>query len=671
LQGSDLTGADLTRSWIRQVGFSNARMEDVQFGELPYLEEDTRVYACAYSPNGKMFAVALEDESIKLYDTGTWKMIHQLRGHEHRIPSIAFSPCSKRLVSGSFDCTVRLWDCETGLSSFVLEDHTDYVIVAYSPTGRQVASAGDDTEVRLWDPDRGDLIFVLTGHTDRIYGLVFSPDGRWLASGSVDKTIRLYDTQTATPGTVLSTTLGIIFSIALSPDGQRIAAGQSNQVQLFNTVTGEPCLVLPGHTGTVAGLSFSPSGQWIVTACDDNMARLWDAQTGTLVSVFAGHSLSITGMTFAPDGTHLATSGSDGTIRHWELNLTGLIPDSQDHSDPVTSVACSHDARWIISSRNDGTIQQYDADTGEPGFIYPGKLHGAQHVACSPTGPLFASVGYNDTNEVKVWNAETGALHFKLLGHTDTVYNVAFSPCGHWIASCSRDKTIRLWDVRTGTHDRIFEGHTDAIYHLAFSPDGCWLVSCSWDKPVRVWELASGESRILYVGLSNIFRVTYSPRDQQIATLDTGKEACILDDQTGEVLHTLQHMDDVYCLQYSSCGEWLATGGHENMSIWKLVSVGDSEKWEEVVKVGGLSGFIIGVAWKPHNLELVTGCNDGSVRVWRISETPDGFSARLVWSAGYAVLVASNANLIDAIGLSATNRRLLEQRGAIVESTAE
>ncbi|KAF9115810.1 hypothetical protein BGW39_002947, partial [Mortierella sp. 14UC] len=57
LQGADLTGVSLARSWLRHADFSDAQMDGVQFGELPYVEEDNNVWSCRYSPDGKMLAV--------------------------------------------------------------------------------------------------------------------------------------------------------------------------------------------------------------------------------------------------------------------------------------------------------------------------------------------------------------------------------------------------------------------------------------------------------------------------------------------------------------------------------------------------------------------------------------------------------------------------------------
>ena len=76
-----------------------------------------------------------------------------IRGHTDSVSSIAFSPDGKRIVSGSFDCTVRVWDVETGmLVAGPFKGHTDWVSsVAFSPDGSRVISGSDDRTVRIWE----------------------------------------------------------------------------------------------------------------------------------------------------------------------------------------------------------------------------------------------------------------------------------------------------------------------------------------------------------------------------------------------------------------------------------------------------------------------------------------------------------------------------------------
>lgn len=147
------------------------------------------------SPDGSLLAVG-SGRRIHLLSAESWDEVGLLSGHSNNVYALAFTPDGRRLVSGSRDRTLRIWDLASRTSIATLAGHSDEIFaVAVSPDGRRIVSGGRDAMIRVWDARDHFEITQLPGHASYIYCLAFSRDGRLLVSGGGDETVRLWHTR--------------------------------------------------------------------------------------------------------------------------------------------------------------------------------------------------------------------------------------------------------------------------------------------------------------------------------------------------------------------------------------------------------------------------------------------------------------------------------------------
>ena len=100
-------------------------------------------------------------------------------GHSSQVLAAGFSPDGKRIVTGSWDNTARIWDADTGKEIRQLIGHTNLLLAAvFSPDGKRIVTGSQDRTARIWDADTGKELRQLTGHAGRVKAVGFSPDGK-------------------------------------------------------------------------------------------------------------------------------------------------------------------------------------------------------------------------------------------------------------------------------------------------------------------------------------------------------------------------------------------------------------------------------------------------------------------------------------------------------------
>ncbi len=544
---------------------------------------------------------------------------YQLTGNTAPVSSVAFSSDAKRIVSGSADNTLRLWDVTTGQPiGPPLQGHTDGVrSVAFSPDGKSIVSGSADKTLRLWDAQSGKPIGPpLQGHQDSVWSVAFSPYGQRIVSGSADKTLRLWDAQSGKPiGPPLQGHQDSVWSVAFSPDGQRIVSGSADKtLRLWNANTGQPIgKPFTGHTSDVGSVAFSPDGRRIVSGSSDYTLRLWDATTGRSISdPLIGHTRTVLSVAFSPDGKRILSGSADRTLRLWDAQTGQSIgPPLTGYTDWVTSVAFSPDGKRIVGGSFDQTLRLWDATIGSP---LTGHEDSVTSATFSPDGKRIVSGSYDQT--LRLWDVQVGEPIGKpLTGHTDWVTSVAFSPDGQRIVSGSTDKTLRLWDAKTGQSiGAPLTGHEDSVISVVFSPDGQRIVSGSTDATLRLWDANTGQPigapLTGYSGTSSV-----STDGKRIVSGSYDETLQLWDVQSGQPIGAplKGHTGSIWSVAFSPDGQRIVSGSSDNtLRLWD-VNTGQP--------IGApLEGHtnIWSVAFSPDGKRIVSGSADNTLRLWVI-----------------------------------------------------
>jgi WD40 repeat protein len=222
-------------------------------------------------------------------------VITTYRGHTARVTSVAWSPDSKYIASGSLDQTARIWAVNSANHSplVIYRGHTAGLqAVAWSPDSTRVVSGSSDKTVQVWEALTGEQVALYRGHTDTVNTVMWSPDGQYIATGSADSTVRLWNVATGKQVYVYRGHQASVNSIAWSPDSQRIASGSSvKTVQILDAASGNHLYTYRGHTDVVSSVSWSPDGKYIASGSWDKTVQVWDALAGHVLYTYSGYNV--------------------------------------------------------------------------------------------------------------------------------------------------------------------------------------------------------------------------------------------------------------------------------------------------------------------------------------------------------------------------------------------
>jgi WD40 repeat protein/serine/threonine protein kinase len=608
--------------WEWRYLWQECRSDGDEFCRYPNV-----AYSVAYSPNGKMLAVAgWIQEFVEIWDVPGRRRIKTLDPNEGQFA--AFSPRGDLLATAAGN-QIRLWRTDTWERVHQLAAGGRYVLaLKFSPDGRRLAcTSRSSNEARVWQVGQwtqGPQSITGVGPASNHSAVLdFSPDSKALVTGNSVGRLQVIDLASGNRNfDIPKAHPEPITAVAWSPNGSIIASGSGflgGPIHLWDAASGKSLGKLEGHTSWICELVFSEDGLLLYSASGDQAIRIWDVEQQRCLTTLRGSSDEIYGLALSPDGTTLASACKDGVVALWDArprpeeeqprlitlgqyDQPAFAPDSRVLAVPRKGTVSLFDLAtlrevqplpllgsdvWMVAYSRDGTLLISGSRSGKTRVWSCTERRLLQELD-DPNDPGYPDLFWADDRRLFAVNVAGNAIWWDTLtGQSIQTFparrfsGVGLSPDGHLLAFGDETGTVHWLNAETGEVLRTTgSAHRAHVVGIAFSADGTQAASVGYDGRVAIWNPSSRELITAFKGhMLGAHAVAFSPDGRRLATSSVGREAVKLWDLlTYRELITLAGQgSDFRFVAFSPDGRWLAARSDEGqLHLWRAPS------WEEI-----------------------------------------------------------------------------------------
>ncbi|MFM6269383.1 MAG: hypothetical protein ACKPFA_23205, partial [Dolichospermum sp.] len=302
----------------------------------------------AITPDGKKIISGSQDKTIKVWDLATGKELLAFSSCYNSVEKIAVTPDGNQIISGGWGYAIQVWDLATGQKLSTFSGHESFVNarkellslprhnepnngntceMSLTPDGTKMISGSLDKTINVWDLATGKALLTFSSDYISVHKIAVTPDGNQIISGGWSPAIKVWDLSS---GAELSTLYGHkelgfyggnsgINSIAITPDSTSIiSGGEDTTIKVWNLANRKIVQTLYGHTNSAKTVLPTPDNQYIISGSLDQTIKVWHLDTGECLTSFI-NDCPITCCAISPDGKKVIAGDEAGRLHFLEL----------------------------------------------------------------------------------------------------------------------------------------------------------------------------------------------------------------------------------------------------------------------------------------------------------------------------------------------------------------
>ncbi|KAL1574274.1 periodic tryptophan protein [Candida albicans] len=348
---------------------------------------DGKLKCACFHPQSKLLVVGFTNGEFRLYEIEDFNLIQSLSMGQNAVNTVNINKTGEWLAFGSAklgQLLVYEWQSE----SYILKQqgHFDSMnTLCYSPDGSRLVTGSDDGKIKIWDVRSGFCLMTFTEHTSAVTQVQFAKRGQVLFSSSLDGTIRAWDLIRFRNFKTFTATSRVQFNcLAVDPSGEVIVGGSQDtfEIYVWSVQTGQLLDSLTGHEGPISCLTFGKENSILASASWDKTIRIWNIfSRNQTVEPIEIQSDALC-LTMRPDCKELAVSTLDGHVTIFDIEdakqlhlidgrkdiVNGryledkFIAKNSNRGKYFSTIAYSFDGLTLLAAGNNNSICMYDIE---------------------------------------------------------------------------------------------------------------------------------------------------------------------------------------------------------------------------------------------------------------------------------------------------------------------